>query len=182
MPIYLRNTPGTKRGGDIAGPYEESKLKQLRPYAQNLSERTGSNVDAYWICGRRRPMLLFSFRSGKQAYPRTKQEERQLENVSSCLARPGAEARSQERAPKKINSNIFGSARKLPGRFACPAKIVSTEPLQDFGMPRSVQPVEREQVFAGQMLPPIGPPTGPSLSGQCFWGGNSFSGPGCGDE
>jgi hypothetical protein len=176
MPIYLRNTPGTKRGGDLAGPYEESRLKTLRTYAQGLSERTGGTIEAYWLCGRRRPMLLFIYRDGKQAYPRTKQEERQLEGVTSCLSRPGANAKSQERTPRKINPNIFSSARKLPGRFACPARIVTSEPLQDFSMPRPVQPLKAEQTLS-QILPPIGPAYGPGQGQEGFWGGSGFSGP-----
>lgn len=164
MPIYLRNMPGAKRGGDLAGPYEEGKLEQLRTYAQNLSQSTGKNVDAFWVCGRRRPMLLFSFRNGKQSYPRTKQEERQLQNVASCLGRPGAATKSSERTPQRVTTSMFSSARKLPGRFACPARIVSSEPLQDFSMPRPVQHVGGEQRLDADLLPPIPLPYGPGAA------------------
>jgi len=176
MPIYLRTTPGTRRGGDLAGPYEEKRLKELRQYAQNLSQQTGQTVEAYWICGRRRPMLLLLYKNGAQKYPRTAQEERQLEGVTACLSRPGATAKSLERSPKEITSSLLSKARKLPGRFACPARIVSSEPLQDFSMPRPVEPTNGEQRLDDQMLPPIGPPEGsaPNLPG--YWVPSSILG------
>ncbi len=184
MTIYIRSTPGARQGGDLVGPYEETRLKELRQYAQNLSAATGGQVEAYWVCGRRRPMLLAMYRKGSQMYPRTRQEERQLENVSSCITRPGAVAKSQERSPREITAKFLSKARKLPGRFACPAKIVTSQPLQEFAMPRAVQPTDGEQVLSQieqpAMQQPItfGPAPWQTLSIPGNWDKGAASGPG----
>ncbi len=175
MPIYLRSLPGTRKGGDLAGPYQETRLKELREYARNLSASTQSTVEAFWVCGRRRPMLLAMYQKGDQKYPRTKQEERQLENVSACIEKPVAHSLSSERSPREITSQFLSKARKLPGRFACPARIVSATPLQDLSMPRPVRPIDGEEVLGNPVLPPLGPmygsdPTVPQyLVPSPFW-------------
>lgn len=158
MPIYLRSTPGSKKGGDVTGPYEESKIQRLREYAQGLSDRNKNTVEAYWVCGRRRPMLLAMYQEGRQKYPRNAQEERQLQGVATCLARPGAESKSLERSPRAVTTQMFSKARKLPQRFACPVRIVSSQPLQDFTLPHPVMDVGGEQILGDQFLPPPIPP------------------------
>lgn len=169
MPIYVRTLPGTKRGGDISGPYAETQLRQLRDQAQTLSAG-GKTVDIYWICGRRRPMLCAIYQNGQQKYPRNKQEERSLENVTSCMARPSAPIKSSERTPREVTSAMLSKARKLPHRFTCPARIISTQQLQGLPMeevplemPRPVDDVGGEQVIEGMFSPPLAPYPGKSL-------------------
>jgi len=164
MPIYVRS----RLNSNVAGPYEESKLTELRSYIQNLSQTTQNTIEAFWICGRRRPMLLAMYKNGQQVYPRNDQEEQQLSKVMTCLTKPGAEAKSQERAPRKISSNIFRNARKLPGRFACPARIRDSIPLQDFSLPKAEKPTDGE-LMLGQISPPIGLPSGPAIPASAFW-------------
>lgn len=164
MPIYIRS----RINSNIAGPYEESKLVELRAYIQQLSQTQANIIEAYWVCGRRRPMLLAMYKNGQQVYPRNDREERQLSKVMTCLTNPGAEAKSQERAPRKISPGLFRNARKLPGRFACPAKIRESVPLQDFTLPRAEEPTRGEMVL-GQMSPPIGLPSGPMAPARIFW-------------
>lgn len=174
MPIYVRSyqTDQGYKNANVTGPYEEAKLGQIRQHVQNLSSRGTNTVEAFWVCGRRRPMLLFIYQSGEQKYPRNNQEERQLQNVTSCLARPGASSRSAERSPRSISPNLFSKARKLPGRFACPAKIVSAkhaDPLQDLQLPAPVQTYSHEKQFSDQSFPPISPSLGQNLSYPGMW-------------
>lgn len=163
MPLYLRINPGSQRSGDVLGPYEESRFQRAREYAKNLSQSQQKTVEVFWLCGRRRPMLLAIYVSGAQKYPRNEREEQQLTNVSSCMARPGAPAHSLARTPRKIGPHTFSHHRKLPGRFACPARIVSAPPLQDFQLPQPVADVGAQgQTLRGfgEGLPPLGPPIG----------------------
>lgn len=172
MPVYLRTSQGKIREAKVVGPYEETRLKELRDYARKLSERSTSVVEAFWVCGRRRPMLLFMYQSGNKSYPRNAQEERQLENVMTCLARPGASAKSLERSPRKISTSAFSKARKLPGRFACPARIILNPPVQDFQnieYPHSVKTYPREHELSNQLVPPIGPSNPSHLGYPANW-------------
>jgi len=169
MPIYLRSLPGSKQGGDIVGPYEESKIQKLREYASGLSERNKNTVEIHWICGRRRPMYLAIYKEGRQLYPSTTQEEKQLQNVSSCISRPGASGKSLERSPRELSPKVFSKARKLPSRFACPARIVSTPPLQDFTLPSPVTDVGGERVLGNPILPPLGLPGRFSPISPLYW-------------
>jgi hypothetical protein len=75
---------------------------------------------------------------------------------------------------------MFSSARKLPGRFVCPARIVSSEPLQDFSMPKPVQNVGGEQRLDADLLPPIplsygpGPASSPYSPQRLNFGPESY--------
>lgn len=169
MPIYVRVLPGSKRGGDISGPYDETKLSQLREQARGQSGG-GKTIDIYWICGRRKPMLCAIYQNGQQKYPRNKQEEKSLANVTSCMARPSAATKSSERTPRQITSAMLSKARKLPNRFSCPARIVATQQLQELSlgeeelaMPQPVDNVGGMRVIEGPFAPPLAPYPGRSL-------------------
>lgn len=156
MPLYLRTSPGAKKGGDITGPYDEANLNQLRQHAQSASSQKSAEI--FWVCGRRRPMLLASYQNGAQKYPRNKHEERQLENVTSCMFKPGATIKSSERSPREITSHMLSRFRKLPNRFTCPAKIVSSTQFQELQMPTPIHDVGGEQhMVEGAFGQPISP-------------------------
>lgn len=175
MPIYMRSSPGEKKGGDITGPYEEAKLNELRQYASPAS--VGKTIDIYWVCGRRRPMLCAIYQNGAQKYPRNKHEEKSLANVTSCMVQPGATTKSSERSPRQVTPQLLSKARKLPNRFTCPSKIVTSQPLQGlpmessgFAMPSPVDDVGGRQVIEGGFYPPLAPLPGrtPTTPGYLY--------------
>lgn len=165
MPLYMRVSSTEGRQKQIMGPYNDESISRAQEYAKVRSEREGVMIEAFWVIGRRRPMLLSIHKQGKQTYPKSPAGVRQLENVSACMSRPSSTVKSSERAPREVSSRFLSSARKLPGRFTCPARILSAENPPEFqGDPRPVRLVNGEQdVGDGLGSPPGSPPFPPPI-------------------
>jgi len=169
MPLYIRVSSTEGRQKQIMGPYNDESISRAQEYAKVRSEREGVMIEAFWVIGRRRPMLLSVHKQGKQTYPKSPGGVRQLENVSTCMSRPSSTVKSSERAPREVSSRFLSGARKLPGRFACPARIVAAaQPPEFTGSPRSIEPVNGEQEVGGlgetPGTPPFPPPIEPPLT------------------
>jgi hypothetical protein len=166
--MRISSTEGRQK--QIMGPYNDASISRAQEYAQARSQREGTTIEAFWVCGRRRPMLLSVHKSGKMTYPKSSAGIRQLDNVSSCMSKPSSMVKSSERAPREVTSRFLSGARKLPGRFACPARIVSAENPPEFqGDPRAVKPVNGEQEVGDGLgsyveAPPFPPPIEPPLT------------------
>lgn len=187
MPLYMRVSSTEGRQKQVMGPYNDDSVDRAEEYAKTRSQREGVMIEAFWICGRRRPMLLMIFKQGKMVYPKSATGLRQLKNVASCMSRGSSTVKSSERAPREITSRLLSGARKLPGRFACPARILSAESPPEFtGDPQSVNPINGEQELGEGYesppgSPPIPPPIEPPLTREAvmppFLGYHSYFGP-----
>ena len=99
MPLYMRVSSTEGRQKQVMGPYNDDSVDRAEEYAKTRSQREGVMIEAFWICGRRRPMLLMIFKQGKMVYPKSATGLRQLKNVASCMSRGSSTVKSS--APER---------------------------------------------------------------------------------
>lgn len=126
MPIFVKASPHVPGERDIYGPYDEHNLRNVVTFARISSARAKkrNRREVYWVCGRRKPMLLRTYLNGGRVFPKGKRRtttSEQFKVLVECLAK--ATGKCKAGVPKEITSTHLKKHRSLPKRFTCPVGI-----------------------------------------------------------